>query len=303
MSLRKYEAFLKTVELGSLSKAAEALGYTQSGISHILNSLEKEWGIVLLLRDRSGVRMTSEATQLYPLIQNVCKADTDLLNAIGELSGLKFGLIRIGSFTSVSVHWLPKIIREFKTLYPHVDFEILHGHYQEIEHWITEGRVDFGFLNLPARIDAESIYWMRDRLVAVLPEDHPYADCEVFPIERFRVEPFILLEIGPVNEVTDLLKDYGVFPKVQYSAKDDYTVISMVENGLGISVLHEMVLHRNPFNVVVKPLDQPASRDLGIVLRGHDTASSAAKQFIAFAVEYIKTHSLHPVSGQDQIKE
>ena len=58
MSLKKYEAFVRTVELGSLTRAAEAMGSTQSRISHVLSTLEEEYGFVLLRRNRSGVRLT-----------------------------------------------------------------------------------------------------------------------------------------------------------------------------------------------------------------------------------------------------
>ena len=131
MSLKQYEAFLKTVDLGSLTKAAESLGYTQSGISHMLNTLEEETGVKLLLRDRSGVKLTSDGKILLPYMRNIVNDNHGFMEKVKELRGVKSGLIRIGAFTSVCVQWLPGIIKSFRKEYPDIDFEFMYGDYTE----------------------------------------------------------------------------------------------------------------------------------------------------------------------------
>jgi DNA-binding transcriptional LysR family regulator len=282
LNIQKYEAFLKTVEYGSLTKAARELGYTQSAISHMLNALEKEWGVTLLTRDRSGVDITSDGLQLLPLVRNICNANRELITKIGELHGLESGIIRIGTFTSVSVHWLPNMIKTFQSEYPKIDFELLHGDYTEIENWIMEGRADCGFLRLPTRAGLESIFLEQDRLMVILPEQHPLADCKHFPISKLSDEPFILLEVGSENEITEIFETNGIRPNVRFTARDDYAIISMVESGLGISILPELVLHRTPYKIVKKELDTPAYRKLGIVLKDTRHASPAVKRFLDY---------------------
>lgn len=280
MNIQKYEAFLKTVEYGSLTKAAQVLGYTQSGISHMLNALESEWGVTLLMRDRSGVSITSDGLLLLPLVRNICNANRDLINKVSELHDLESGTIRIGTFTSVSVHWLPKMIKSFHNEYPKIDFELLHGDYTQIENWIIEGRVDCGFLRLPTRSELESIFLEQDRLMVILPEQHPLADYEYFPISKLSEEPFILLEAGMTSDLIEIFKRNGIRPNVHFTARDDYAIISMVESGLGISILPELVLHRTPFKIIKKELDKPAYRKLGIVLKDTYYASPAVKRFL-----------------------
>jgi len=282
MSIQKYEAFLKTVEMGSFTKAAQALGYTQSGISHMLNALEKEWNLTLLSRDRSGVSITSDGLRLLPFVQNICNAHCELINKIGNLHGLESGLIRIGTFTSVAVHWLPNMIKTFQKEYPNIDFELLHGDYTEIENWIATGRADCGFLKLPVRAGLESIFLEQDRLMVILPEQHHLADCKSFPIDKLSDEPFILLEVGSENEITDIFEANGIRPNVRFTARDDYAIISMVESGLGISILPELVLHRTPYKIVKKELSTPAYRKLGIVLKDTRYASPAVKRFLDY---------------------
>lgn len=280
MNIQKYEAFLKTVEMGSLTKAAQALGYTQSGISHMLSALEKEWSLTLLSRDRSGIRITSDGLQLLPFIRNICNVHRELISEIGNLHGLQSGLIRIGTFTSVAVHWLPNMIKTFQNEYPNINFELLHGDYTEIENWIVEGRADCGFLRLPARAGLEGIFLEQDRLMVILPEQHPLADCEFFPINKLSKEPFILLEEGAENEITAIFESNHMKPNVRFTARDDYAIISMVESGLGISILPELVLHRTPYKIVKKELDTPAYRKLGIVLKNIQHASPSMKRFL-----------------------
>lgn len=280
MNIQKYEAFLKTVEMGSLTKAAQALGYTQSGISHMLNALEKEWNLTLLSRDRSGVRITSDGLQLLPFVRNICNGHRELIDKIGNLHGLQSGLIRIGTFTSVAVHWLPNIIKTFQNEYPNINFELLHGDYTEIENWIVEGRADCGFLRLPTGAGLESIFLEQDRLMVILPEQHPLADCKYFPINKLSEEPFILLEEGTKNEITEIFARNHMSPNVRFTARDDYAIISMVESGLGISILPELVLHRTPYKIVKKELDTPAYRKLGIVLKNIQQASPIMKRFL-----------------------
>ena len=133
MNIQKYIAFIKTVEYGSFTKAAEMLNYSQSGISRMINDLEKEWGVSLLERGRSGVRLTSDGLKLLPFAKSMCSEYRKLQTQVEELNGLKSGLIRIGTFSSVATHWLPKIISRFQKDYPNIDYELLLGDYAEIE--------------------------------------------------------------------------------------------------------------------------------------------------------------------------
>ena len=144
MNILKYMAFIKTVEYGSFTKAGELLNYSQSGISRMINDLEKEWNITLLERNRSGVKLTSDGSRLLPYAQSLCDEYQKLQMQVDDLHGVQSGIIRIGTFSSVATHWLPNIIKAFQKDYPGIDYELLLGDYTEIEEWIAEGRVDCG---------------------------------------------------------------------------------------------------------------------------------------------------------------
>ncbi len=282
MNIQKHMAFVKTVECGSFTKAAEKLHYSQSAVSRMINDLETEWRIVLLERGKSGVKLTSDGMKLLPYAQSVCREYEKLQMAVDELNGLESGLIRIGTFSSVATHWLPNIIREFRKAYPDIDYELLLGDYTEIEGWISDGRVDCGFLRLPACPDFETIFLERDRLLAVLPEGHPLSPLEKVPVSALCGEPFMLLEKGGKAEVAEIFERCNVTPDVRFTTWDDYAIMSMVEGGLGISILPELILRRTPYRIVAKELDVPAYREIGIAMRNGKTASRAVKRFLDY---------------------
>ena len=279
MNLQKYLSFVKTVEYGSFTKAAEILNYTQSGISRMIADLEKEWGVTLLERSKYGVKPTSDGMKLLPYAQNLC-ADFDKLKMqVDELNGLESGLIRIGTFSSVATHWLPNIIKEFQKDYPNIDYELLLGDYTEIEEWIHTGRVDCGFLRLPTHTEFETIFLEEDKLMAIIPENHPLKDCDKFPVTALCDEPFMLLEKGAKAEISEIFERNNLTPNVKFTTWDDYAVMSMVESGLGIAILPELILKRVPYKILAKELDVPAHRTIGLALRDKKTASLAVKRF------------------------
>ncbi|WP_407311830.1 LysR family transcriptional regulator [Desulfosporosinus sp. SB140] len=275
-------AFIKAVEHGSFTKAAEALNYTQSGISRMINDLETEWGVFLLERGRAGVSLTPDGLKLLPQLKRICNEHETLMTQIEDLHDLQSGMIRIGTFSSVATHWLPNMIKIFQKEYPKIDFELLLGDYTEIESWILEGRVDFGFLRLPTKSELETIFLEQDRLLVVISQDHPLANCDKFPINELLNSPFMLLEKGAKAEISEIFEKHHISPQVHFTTWDDYAIMSMVENGLGISILPELILQRIPYKIIAKELEIPSFRTIGVAMRERKLLSLAAKRFLGY---------------------
>jgi len=282
MNIQKYLAFVKTVECGSFTKAATLLNYSQSGISRMINDLEREWQISLLERGHTGLRLTSDGLQLLPYAKSICLEYEKLQTQINELHGLESGLIRIGTFSSVATHWLPNIIKAFQKKYPNIAYELLLGDYTEIESWILEGRVDCGFLRLPTNPSLETIFLEQDRLLVILPENHPLANCDRFPVEALCNDPFMLLEKGAKAEISEIFELHHLEPMTHFTTWDDYAIMSMVESGLGISILPELILQRLPYRIIIKKLEVPAYRRIGIAMKNQKNASLAVKRFLDY---------------------
>jgi len=281
MSNQKYEAFIKTAELGSFKKAAAELGYTQAGISYIINALEEEFGLPLFVRDYGGVRLTSEGEQLLPWVRDVCNSERRLSTKLAELKSLESGLIRVAAFTSVSIHWIPGIIQAFLREHPKVEFDLRWSDdMDELERLIRNGDVDCGFLILPAKSNLDIIPLKRDPFLVVLPEGHPLADAPYFPISALSEYPYIKLNEDLYHGLNEIYSRLNVNPDVYITAENDYAVMALVSKGFGFSIFPELSLLGPTFPLVRKELEVPVYRELGIAIRSRKTASAATLRFL-----------------------
>ena len=276
-NLQKYKAFLTVAEYGSFTKAAEVLKYTQSAISRMVQDLESEWNVTLLERKKTGVILSSDGVRLLPHIKEICKAYEKLEVEVDDLKGLKTGILRIGTFSSVATHWLPNIIQEFQKDYPNIDFEFLVGDYDEIEKWVMDGRVDCGFTRIPTKEKMDLISLGVDELKVILNEEHPLASVDRISVEELCKYPFLLLEKDGNKVVSEVF--VGEQPHIKLVTWDDYAIMSMVERGFGVSILPELILRRIPYKVVIKSLENPVFREIGFVMKEYKTASLAVKCF------------------------
>ena len=290
MELNKYTIFLEVARQQSLSKAAEALGYTQSGISHTLKRLEKEMNLTLFYRNRNGAFLTNAGKEVFPYISQMVQCQENLNQAILSLHNLHQGTLRIGTYSSISRQWLPHIIREFKNDYPSIRIHFKEGGNEDIMHWIRHHEVDLGFLSSCFDESCDWIPLKDDPLLAVLPGDYPRPASGSFPLADFNDKTFIISARGIDVDIHQTLAHYGIHPDIQYSAKDDYTIISMVACGLGVSILPRLVLPHYDSAVLTLPLKPFAKRQLGIAVPSKKMASPATLKFIDYTKKFVRKH-------------
>ena len=281
-TIQKYQALVETVRAGSISAAARRLSYSQSGVSRMIADLERDWGICLLERGRKGVRLTADGQQVMPFVEAVCEDQRRLRERVAEVVGAQTGLIVIGTFSSVATHLIPPAIERFTREHPGIEYELRMGDYSEIESWVADGLVDFGFLPYPPQEPREDLareVVATDELMAVVPQGHELAAREAISLDELAAEPFILLERGSDNEISPLFETAGLSLTVCLSTWDDYAIMSMVENGLGASILPNLILTRCPYRIERRPLDPPVTRDLAAVYRP-GLLSTSARAFL-----------------------
>lgn len=279
--MNRYLAIQKIVELGSFTKAAAALGYTQSAMSQMVASLEDELSIKLFIRSRTGTRLTLEGRELYPCIERMVYQYFAVQEKAGEIRGLETGVIRMGTLASISAHWLPELLKEFQAQYPGIEFVLHQGDYTSIQEWIKTGAVDFGFVNPKAVSGIETTVLKEGAMLAVLPENHPLAELERVPLDALAREPFILLEEGHYYEPLEAFRTVGIEPNIRYTIHDDYAIMTMVEAGLGVSILAELILHRTHYHITLRPTQPPISRTIAIGYKDKASLSMASKRFIS----------------------
>lgn len=289
MSMKKYEAFVRTVELGSLTKAAQALDSTQSRISHVLKDLEQEFGFSLLERGRSGIRLTEAGALLLPKMQAILRENEELKELAAEIRNADAGTVRLGAFTSVAVHWLPGMIRDFQNSHPKVELQMLNGDYHDMEQWLKNGDIDLGFVSLPAPEGVQTIPLAEDPLVAILPKGHPLAKREQLPIEELTHDPFISLRQSSAQDIHRALDKAGIRPNIKYTTRDDYAILAMVEQGLGISIVPSLLIKGRDQNLEVRPLIPAASRTIALAIPNGDRPP-VVDVFIATAEQWVREH-------------
>ena len=280
--LLKYLAFVKTVENGSFTKTAEELNYAQSSISKMVADIEKEWGMILLERSKSGVCLTSAGEQIMPFIRKVLSGYSELEGQICRMNGLETGTVRIGTFSSVAINWLPNVFSRLQNDFPGIEYEMLLGDYDEVERWIDEGHVDCGFLRLPTSADFDVINLKQDEYKVILPVGHPLAQKDTIPIAELDNQPFLLLEHGGKTEVSDLLGLYHVYPDIRFTTWEDFAIMAMVEKGMGISILPDLILKRVPYKIEIRPLEEPYYRSIGLAMKNNKNLTPAVQKFIEY---------------------
>lgn len=281
-NLLKYIAFVETVELGSFTKAAQKLNYAQSSVSKMIADLEKEWGVILLERSRAGICLTSSGEQILPYVRNIINDYRKLDDFVNQMNGIETGMVRIGTFSSVAINWLPDIFAEFQKDYPGIEYELLLGDYDEVERWIAEGRVDCGFLRKPSDTSLDVIELKDDEYKVVLPAGHPLAKKKKIRIEQLNDQPFLLLEHGGKTEVSDILEQSNVHPDIRFTTWEDFAIMSMVEKGLGIGILPDMILKRIPYQLEIRPLAKPYYRKICLAVKNKEQLTPATRKFMEY---------------------
>lgn len=285
--MNRYKAVVKIAETGGFTKAARELGYTQSAISQMVKSLEEELETVLFVRSKKGVELTSDGEELLPYMKNIYHAYRKLKEKRSEMEGVEKKTIRIGAFASVSCHWLPGLLKAFKERYPSVSFELYQGDYTAIEELVKEGSVDFGIINPQAVTSPElqTIPLKKDPMLAVLPLSHPLAEKDKVPLKELAKQPFILLEEGSLNEPLENFEESGISPNIQYIVHDDYTIMAMIEKGLGVGILSELILNRVNYRIAVRSIEPSLSRTIGVVFRNKKILPIASRKFLDFFIQ------------------
>ena len=281
MESKKLEALLMAVDLGSFTKAAEVLGYTQSGLTHMMNSLEKEVGFTLLERGRSGVRLTEEGERIAPAVREFLQANARLDSVIEQVASSRTEIIRISAYASIAMHWLPGIIQRFREECPDVDVDIRMADHVDVPYeLLAQGKMDAILVSPQDEGQYEWVHLADDPMFAVLPKDFDTQGMTAFPLAAFEARDFIMPSQGFDKDIMRIFNRIGVKPHILPTWVDDPTVISMVSHGLGVSMMTELTVRGRTDGVKLLPVEPVSSRELGLAVRSLDAASDGLRHFI-----------------------
>jgi DNA-binding transcriptional LysR family regulator len=233
------------------------------------------------------VRLTSDGQELLPYMERFTQESNSLENAINNLKNNNNKVLRIASYSSITNHWLPTIISRFSNDFPNIKFEVHVGSLEEISDLVYNSEMDMGFISRQENIRCDWFHLCNDPMYAVLPPDSE-VEGDNIPITFFEGKPFFMPTYGFDHDILNVLKIHGVEPRINPTAVDDATVVSMVSHGLGYSILPKLILSGMNNEYIAKPVFPASYRDLGIIVKSKDTMSAAAHKFVAYSKAVVK---------------
>lgn len=288
MDAKKIQILLSSLKAGSLLKAADSLGYTPSGLTHMMDSLEKDIGITILNRGRFGICLTAEGEKLLPLLEAFAAAEQRIRNEVRSLKSRRQDIIRIGAYASVARNWLPALLSGFYLEHPNVSIETVVLGREELYDALIKREVDMIFVCSGTECKHEFIPLAKDYYRAVLPLGYPTAQETIFELKEFEGAPFIMPSFMKDIDVRKALETNDVSIKMLAASADDPVVLSMVAGGLGISMLSDLVLRGTSEKVKIMPVQPNVYRILGIAVCSLQALTPIERNFVA----YVKRHNL-----------
>ena len=263
------------------------LRYTPSGVNQLVTALESELGFSIFRRSTKGVALTENGQLLLPTVREFLRQEDRLFELATEINGLLIGSVTIAAYSSIATHWLPAVIRAFQKDYPHVSIRLMEGIWQEVSAWLDDRTADIGFFSYQEGMPYEWIPLAEDPMLALLPPDHPLAGAASYPLKNCEEDPFIMPALGCDDDVEALFRRNGIVPKIRFTTMENFSAMSMVEQGLGISVMNRLITEKHICNVVKLPVDPPSRITMGVALHSKTDVSPAVKMFLKYAVRML----------------
>ena len=292
MDSKKLEILMTAADLGSFTKASEVVGYTQSGLTHMMDALEREVGFPLLLRSHNGIRLSEQGRQLMPAIREFLQANANLENQIRSIAEKKSEVIRVAAYASIAMHWMPEILYRFRRICPEVSVDLrMVDHALEPYELLERGETDVIFASRQCSRCCDWVPLYSDWMYAILPKDYPLNGRAVFPMEEFEGQEF-LMPYGSFDlDVKAALEPMGVRVNEKICRFDDETVIRMVGRGLGVSMMSELMVRGRTDDVLCVPVDPPAKRELGMGTHVNRPASGNIQRLKDCILQFIGEHA------------
>ncbi len=287
MTLLQFQVFLAVVETKSFTKAGEYVGLTQSGVSQTMAGLESELGITLLNRSRNGVTLTETGERILIHIREIMNRTSLIKHEVAAMIGIEVGTLRIGSIPSVSAKLLPGIIGSFKNRYPGIELVLFEGSYEEVNKWITSSVIDIGMVTLPSE-GYESIPLLQDKMIVFLPANHPLKNETSLQLYQISSDPFIMPKADCEIFIKDIFRSNGIVPNIHFEVRDTATILAMVQEGVGVTILPEMAIPTSLPKVSASYLLPQAYRNVGLGMRSLKSVSPAATAFINESQQFVK---------------
>lgn len=296
LKLSQLRALVAVAEQGNFGEAALAIGISQSAISHAIAGLENELGVILLSRGRHGASLTPVGDRVLVKVYSMMQSLDELVQEADLAKGLQGGKVRIASFRSIATHVLPSAIAKFQEKVPHGSVTVNElDELHDIEQALQRGQADIGFTHLPTHEAFDTWEVLKDEYIVVLPPNAPHHNCQL-TWQQLAQYPLIISSIGSCSRLIHHNLSQADCPQqVRYEMRDDSTILSMVMQGLGASILPHLAAEPLPPGSNVCRLPVPLYRTIGAVMHKEALHPPAVYAFW----DVLKAVNLTPRSPSD----
>lgn len=279
MDTEKARIFLSVMNNGSLSAAAEQLGYTTSGISRSIASLEEEIGISLFTRGKKGALPTSDAMSFVPIMRELVYQADKLKETAHRIQGLEEGTLTIGISYAGYFKLISGQLKHFTDQYPKIKIKTLQATSTELLHAMEHHDIDIAIMTY--RKSDHCFHKLRtDPMAACLPSDHPLAKEKAFPITAFEQESFIAPYPNYDTDYRRTFEQLNIHPNIQFTTMDIYAAYCMVEAGLGCTLLNRLEIEAWNGDVTILNTTPQINFEIGVMYPKDELLSHAAKVFL-----------------------
>lgn len=259
IDVRQLQFVIASAEAGSLRRTAKALNLSESTISRRIRSLEDEIGVALFIRHPGGVTLTNAGKKFLHHARMVIGRIEFALKDAGAAGRGENGVVRIGIFTSLASGFLAELLRAYHGENPCINLDLIEGGPAEHVSAVQRHQIDIAFLTGdPIAQDCEITHLWKERVFAVLPQDHDLAGREEIGWNELRDEQFIVSEVDPGPEIHDYLVKYlselGHHPNVERCSVGRDNLMQLVALGRGLSLTSEATTAAIFPGVVYRPL-------------------------------------------------
>ncbi|MBE9158149.1 LysR family transcriptional regulator [Nodosilinea sp. LEGE 06152] len=282
MKLSQLRILVAVAEQETFSEAALNLDLSQSAVSHSISALEDHLGVVLFSRGRYGARLTPVGDRIVSHARIILQQAEAIAREAELARGLQGGQVRIASFRSIAIHLLPTAIAQFKQRHPNIAVNLSeHDDYLQVERTLREGRADIGFTLLPAADDFDTWEVLENAYVALFPPDFKAAGPQITWAEVAQ-HPLIMPPADRImmRDVYDHAQAHGYHLNVVSEVETDTTIVNLVAQGLGATILPRLAAEPIPEQVQVFDLPKPLVRIIGAAVLANGLHTPAIYAFL-----------------------
>jgi len=280
MNKSQIELIVRISETRSFTKAGEVLHMTQPAVSRAVSTIESQLGTKLITRDKkNGIYFTDVGEHILVVFRNILSELQKVDELVAAEKGLEIGKIHVGAYRTACTRFIPKIIRSMEDQYPGLEIKLSEGSVDQVKEWLHAKYIDVGII-IPPNQDLDTIHLMKDQLIVLMHPNHPLYKKETITIPDLQGEEILIGKGGYEMQIHTLFKEYNLTPNIRFEMEYIEIALSMIQEGLGITITTKKNIWSLPDQVVLRELKPDVFRDINLAVLDIDDISKATEAFI-----------------------